>query len=176
MSEMTERVSNAVITEICAEIKNYFVRNASHKIVGTFHLSQGVLTLCEDAEGMTAEAFDALMEEGAEKGRYLRLIGSLYSDGVVSLPMEGPEETFTGEVWLMSPPPDFLALAKEIDAWTEKYGESVSVPYASESFEGYSYTLRGTSRWRDNDSTTATDFGWQCAFRRRLNKYRRILV
>lgn len=168
--------SDAVMTQICAEVKNYFVRTASDIFRGTFAVSGGVMTLSDAADGRA----DADFREMFLSGRYIRVIGSVFSDGVHAVQEDGTisaaDETFAGEVWLMAPPTDFLLLADDIAAWTEKYGDKVTSPFASESFAGYSYSMRGTSRWRGDNSGSADDFGWQNAFRSRLNKFRRMMV
>ncbi|MBQ4353604.1 MAG: hypothetical protein IJC71_01785 [Clostridia bacterium] len=162
-----------VMTSLCREVRNYFVRRTDDKIAGTFTVSEGVLTL--SGGDLRAETVSIM------PGQYFRVIGSAFSDGVRQAPADGlalplADETFTGEIWLMAPPPDFLQLADEIAAWCEKYSEMTTSPYASESFGGYTYTLRGTSKWRGDTSGTVTDVSWQNAFRRRLNHFRRMTV
>lgn len=155
----------AMLSSLCGEIRNYFVRSPKDKISGTFVISGGVLTLPDaPSEGMHLA-----------DGQYYRVIGSVFNDGVRQYPASAlTDEIFTGEVWLMAPPPEVTALAEEIAAWVEKYGETAHSPYQSESFGGYSYTVRGASRWRGDTSGTAADQSWQAVFRRQLNPYRRM--
>ena len=160
-----------MMTSLCREVRNYFIRSDSDRISGTFAVREGVLTLSSAAG--SAEDF------AVADGQYFRIVGSLYNDGVWQKSDEFPkklrDEEFTGQVWLMAPPRDFSDLADEIAVWIDKYGDAALSPYASESFGGYSYTLRGTSR-RNETARDSEDGSWQTAFRRRLAPYRRMLV
>ena len=140
-----------MLTELCAEIRNYFVVDI-HK--GTFTINGGKIA-----------PLDFLQE-----GQYFRIVGSVFNDGVyeysgsTSLPND---ETFNGTIWAMAVPPDVIALADEIKKFNESDAGKPS-PYTSESFGGYSY-----SKATDSNGVPLT---WQKAFASRLNKYRRISV
>lgn len=140
-----------MLTEICAEIRNYFLLpNGIH--TGTFTISSGSIA-----------PLNFLQD-----GQYFRIVGSTFNDGVYQYPTaELTDESFSGAVWAMGLPPAFLALAAEIEAWQKKDAAKPS-PYTSESFGGYSYTRATNSK-----GMTAT---WQDAFASRLNKWRRISV
>ena len=138
-----------MLTEICAEIRNYFVREIHH---GTFSIS-----------GKAIEPLDFLQE-----GQYFRIVGSVFNDGVYQYPdAELTDETFDGVIWAMGVPPSLIALASEIEEWTKSDAAKLS-PYTSESFGGYSYTRATNAK---GQAVT-----WQDAFSSRLNKYRRINV
>lgn len=147
----------ANLTEICANIKNYFLANDSDIKRGTFTITSGAVPLTSILPGA-----------------YFRINGSKLNNGVwcneaTDLAKLRPE-TFTGEIWLMSVPRDFEALCVEIDAWRAKYEAADSVnmsPFTSESFDGYSYS-KGSS------GGTGAAVSWQSQFRGRLNTYRRI--
>lgn len=96
-------------------------------------------------------------------GQWFRVRGSRFNDGVHQLGADDlRDETFAGGVWEMSPPPDFLNLVAEINAWNDRYGDDMRKPFQSESVSGvYSYT-KGTGA------------SWQSAFADRLNRYRRL--
>lgn len=144
------------LTEVCANIKNYFVRDIYS---GAFTLSPGTAPL------------DSLLD-----GQYFRITGSILNDGVFQNTAEDlanlRTETFSGEIWSMAVPRDFEQLCEDIAAWREKYesleSESMS-PFSSESFGGYSYS-KGVSS-SDGGGSGVT---WQSQFRTRLNTYRRI--
>lgn len=143
----------AMLSEICAEVRNYFVREIRH---GTFTIADGAL-----------EPVDFLLP-----GQYYRIVGSVFNDGVYQYAVEEQaasltDETFTGAVWAMGPPPAFIALTAEIESWTQSDAAKPS-PYTSESFGGYAYT-RATN-------TKGMAVTWKDVFADRLNKYRRISV
>lgn len=136
------------LSELCREIKNWFDVD---RIYGTFTITDGTLDL------------------PCSEGQFFRIVGSVHNDGVFSYPVSGlTDETFDGAVWLMAVPAEVLKLADDIGAWEQKYGESVASPYQSESFGGYSYTKASGA------ASGKTVSGWQDAFRKRLNKWRKI--
>ena len=146
----------AQLTEVCANIKNYFLRDTYS---GTFTLSTGDAPL------------DSLLE-----GQYFRIVGSVLNDGVWQntatdlANLRG--ETFTGQIWSMGVPRDFEQLCEDIAVWrtANEAADSVNMsPYQSESFGGYSYSKGGSSS--SGGGTTVT---WQSQFASRLNAYRRI--
>lgn len=100
---------------------------------------------------------------------YVYVSGSMMHDGAWACSNgrlegdAGPAETFTGRVWLLAPPADFLALCAEISAYDEKNPAGAPV---SESFGEYSYT-------RTNAYTG--DGLWMTVFRSQLAPYRRML-
>lgn len=148
-----------MLTEICANIRNYFTYEGD-KHFGDFAIVSGaispVLSLSTD---------------------YIRIVGSHLNDGVHKVSDNDlvDEGTFHGAIWIMSPPTDFLALVAEIADWQAKYGGTDSQamsPFNSESFGGYSYSKSA--------GTGAAGIGaagtWQAAYASRLNAYRRIRV
>lgn len=149
-----------MIEQICAFIHNFFYGD---RYAGTFTISNGTLTV-----------------PGLIDGQYFRICGSRLNDGVYVYPAT-PEpgkppilldETFTGVIWDMRPPKAFLNLVTEIEAWVAQYGDAVSGPYQSESFGGYSYTLKsGTTASGQADNSAA---GWQGVFRTYLNQWRKL--
>lgn len=150
------------ITEICAEICNYFLPNRQNDIYrGHFKIS-----------GRDIAPLDFLQE-----GQYFRIVGSTMNDGVYHNTPESKHrlksEEFDGAVWAMSVPPAFVMLCHEIETWRNKH-ESIDSqnmsPYTSESFGGYSYS-KGSSNSSDGRSIT-----WQDQFKERLNVYRRLRI
>ena len=97
-------------------------------------------------------------------GRYIAISGSAYNDGVYKIGTDTmTDEVFTGRVWLLSPPADFVALAEEIRAWDEKNAPSV---YTAENFGEYSYSRAG-----DGAGGVAT---WQSVFSARMRNYQKL--
>lgn len=147
-----------MLTEICQYLRNWFDRD---RLQGRFVITGGVLTA---SDGTALPILD---------GQYYRIIGSVFNDGVqqngVYNLIDEPE--FVGAVWPMAVPPDLVDLDAEITKWCADNATAINSPYASESFGGYSYSLRG-----GNTAQGATDGGvtWQSQFRARLAPWRKI--
>lgn len=114
-------------------------------------------------------------------GQRFWIVGSILNDGVYTYHSDGikndddtievglRDETFTGSVCTLAVPPAVIALTGEINAWVDKYGETMDSPYTSESVLGvYSY----------NKASGGTGAGgtvsWQDAFKSRLDRWRKI--
>lgn len=141
-----------MLTEICAEIRNYFeVPNGRH--FGTFTISGGSIA-----------PLDFLQE-----GQYFRVVGSALNDGVHVYGADGQlfDETFDGAVWAMAVPPSVIALAADIEKYC-KSDEAQPSAFTSESFGGYSYTKA--------TGADGTPLSWEQVFAKRLNKWRKIMV
>ena len=138
-----------MLTEICAELRNWFVvPDGVH--IGTYTISGGSIA-----------PLDFLQE-----GQYFRIIGSVFNDGVYQYPATSlTDEVFEGAVWAMAVPPSIISIAAEIKAYNESDAGKPS-PFTSESFGGYSYT-------KETDANGAP-IGWQKAFAGRLNKWRKL--
>ena len=141
------------LTEICGEIRNYFCNMDDIKS-GSFAIANGSLPSC-----------DFLQE-----GQYFRVVGSVFNDGVWQYPAtDMTDETFDGAIWPMRVPPDVLKLAQDVDAWKTDYEKAANSPYQSESFGGYSYTMKS-----GNGANGGSVGGWRDAFAARLNRWRKI--
>ena len=138
-----------MLTEICAELRNWFVvPDGVH--IGTYTISGGSIA-----------PLDFLQE-----GQYFRIVGSVFNDGVYQYPATSlTDEVFEGAVWAMSLPPDLIALSAEIEEYNKSDAGKAS-PFTSESFGGYAYT-------KATDANGAP-IGWQKAFASRLNKWRKL--
>lgn len=152
-----------ILTEICQHLRNWFDRDQK-KWHGKLEIINGKIYI--DGGGRI----------NLQIGQYFRIIGSVFNDGIHvygenSLVNELP---FTGSVWAMAIPPDFIALADEIEEWQQKYGSVDSTamsPFSSESFGGYSYSKSGGS---GSDGSAGAGGGWQSVFAKRLNAWRKI--
>lgn len=145
--------------DLCAECRNYFLGTV---IQGQFTIDRGVLRPVPTVPD----------------GAYIRIVGSVFNDGVWQVPAAGlTDETFSGAVWLMHVPPDFVTLLNDINAWEAANSEAVrnataevlSGPYTSESYGGYTYTKKTgfgdvATNWRDP----------RLGFAARLNVWRKI--
>lgn len=153
-----------MLTEICAYLRNWFDRS---RLYGDFRVTGGQLT-CSDGSALPLLT-----------GQYYRIIGSVFNDGVhvhpaelqdKEHPAELQDEEFNGAIWGMAIPPDFLTLAQEIEAWVEGNADAISSPYQSESFAGYSYSLKSGG----SSDGTSNGVGWESQFASRLDPWRKI--
>lgn len=155
-----------MISEICAELRNYFLRdymNPEHYIhYGSFVIANG------EMQSLPFLKF----------GQYYRIVGSTFNDGVHKYGdnhrrAEDSEtlidEEFEGTIWEMFVPKEIVDLSAEIQTWVSNNADTINSPYQSESFGGYSYTkaVAGTGR-------VSTD--WQSHFAAKLNRWRRLTV
>lgn len=144
------------LTELCAHLRNWFVRSDADRRVGKFEVIGGSIVLPADFEPRLAE------------GQYFRVIGSVFNDGVWQYPTsELVDEVFDGAVWAMAVPPDVVSLLDEITAWDTKYRDAAESPYQSESFGGYTYTKAASD-------TAGGGLTWTAVFKSRLNRWRKL--
>lgn len=148
-----------MLTELCTELRNWF---ETSKYFGTFTIENGVINLT-----------DLVADGSLHDGQYFRIVGSVFNDGVHQYKTEDMEvlkdEVFRGAIWTMAVPPAVIDLSERISAWATKYGESVSSPYSSESFGGYSYSKANSGQGNANSTPT-----WQSCFASEMNNWRKI--
>ena len=145
-----------MLTELCAELKNYFLRDR----VADIHYGEYTIS---------GESIDLPF---LLNGQYFRIVGSVLNDGVYQYPADGlADEEFTGAVWAMAVPPAVVALAADIEAWNTANAEALASPYTSESFGGYSYTKASGS-----SNNGSGGYTWRDQFASRLAKWRRLSV
>lgn len=143
-----------MLYELLLELKNFFV---CHREYGDFAIENGKL----------------VDEHGILENQYIRIIGSVFNDGVYRYDddIKLTDEKFNGAVWLLAIPQAVLDLAEDIEKWQEKYGDvdsSNMSPYTSESFGGYSYS-KGSN---ENGASGS----WQKVFKDRMNPWRKIRI
>ena len=120
-----------MLTQICQYLRNWFVRE---KWLGNYIVVNGELTY---ADGSALPLIP---------GQYYRIVGSLLNDGahkagdVTDTLADEPE--FSGAVWSMGVPPDFLALVHDIGSWIAANADAITSPLESESVGGYSRSFR----------------------------------
>lgn len=144
-----------MLTQLCAELKNYFLPHKEDDIhAGEFTITGGSIEL------------PFLLE-----GQYYRIVGSVFNDGVHKYDENEQltDETFDGAVWAMSVPPAVVDLAAEIKDWQTANAAVINGPYQSESFGGYAYSL-------PSGGTSGGAYGWQQQFANQLSPYRRLSV
>lgn len=140
-----------ILTELCQELKNWFC-NESDIHEGTFTVENGKLSL------------PFLLD-----GQYFRIMGSVFNDGVHKNDemLDLKDETFVGSVWTMRIPQSVIDLANEIDEWVQKNGEAIASPYQSESWGGYSYSLK-------SGAGDTGSLSWKSVFGSSLNRWRKL--
>lgn len=150
--------------EVCMECKNFFLKNKENSIhSGEYTIQNGIIGNVDFLKS----------------GQYFAIKGSDLNDGVYQYSTEPIEslkdEVFSGSVWAMSVPPDFVSLCKEIDEWRNKNESADSPnmsPFSSESVTGvYSYTKSNTET-----SDGSSVINWQSVFKPRINKWRKLSI
>lgn len=142
-----------MLTELCQELRNWFERK---KFFGTFTIEDGQIELPDGS---------------LQDGQYFRIVGSIFNDGVHKYNAEQLiDEVFEGAIWSMGVPPAVVDLSERISEWVTKYGDSVSSPYSSESFGGYSYQKANSGQGNAASSSPT----WQSTFASELNRWRKI--
>ena len=100
-------------------------------------------------------------------GQYFRIVGSVLNDGVYSYPATGlTDEKFCGAIWALAIEPAFLELVEKIQTWENENKKKNEGIYQSESFAGYSYTLKTGRNGRA--------YSWKDEFFSDLQKWRKI--
>lgn len=143
------------LMSLCQELRNWFCKDED-KHSGTFEIVNGTIAL-----------------PFLQKGQYFRIKGSVLNDGIYRR-MHGDtsypcmiDETFTGEIWAMRVPREVIALSAKIDEWVEANTKALSSPYQSESWNGYSYSLK-------SGGTNGGTVTWQSQFANELNRWRKV--
>ena len=127
--------------------------------------------------GVISPLFDA------EEGDRFLICGSRRNDGVYTWHEAGikndddtqaaglRDETFAGTIRVMSVPPALITLSGEISQWVVNYSAVMNSPLQSESFNGYSYTLKTGGGSGGNGPLT-----WRDQFGKQLERWRRPFV
>lgn len=156
-----------MLQAVCEYLNNYFVRD-DETVDGTFTIVDGAIS----------------PTLSLKEGQKFLLSGSDLNDGIYTWHSDGlmddddtagaglADETFTGTISGLSVPPQVVALAQEISSWVGKYGDAISSPYQSESFNGYSYTRAS----RNGSGSGSAVFGWQDVFAGRLKRWKKVAI
>lgn len=140
------------LTDLCEELNNYF---DVLRIYGEFAIINGSIDLSD---------------YNVHEGQYIRIVGSVFNVGVHRYPIPPDEplvdETFNGSVWAMAVPSSVIAQMEEINKWLEENQSALNSPYHSESFGGYSNTIKSGY---EGDGAN-----WQSHFRKTLDRWRKL--
>jgi hypothetical protein len=156
-----------MLAEVCAYIHNYFLKKEKMRVVyyqRTYTISGGMLSL-------------DFMKEGQ---RFL-LTGSDLNDGVYTYHTNGimnddennsaylQDEVFSGTICPMAVPKELIDLCGEISEWNARNAAALNSPFQSESFNGYSYTLKSDL----SGEAGSNDPPWAAQFAAQLEKWRK---
>ena len=151
-----------MLQQICEYLHNYFIKD-SH--TATYEIASGMVSL-------------SFMKEGQ---RFM-ICGSDLNDGIYTYHANGikndddteaaglHDETFAGTICALSVPPALFTLSAEIKTWVETNSGVLNSPLQSESFNGYSYSLKSGS------GSNGSVYSWQDQFGTYLNRWRKICV
>jgi hypothetical protein len=147
-----------ILEQVLSHIHNWF----DHGQIG--------LSGCAISEGRLPASIS--IPEGA----WYRIQGSLFNDGLHKHPADDlTDETFDGTITVCAVPKALLEVVDEIEEWVDlnkaARQRALESPYASESFDGYSYSIR-SDLTAQNGSGGLT--GWQAEFASRLNAWRKV--
>lgn len=147
-----------MLQEVLDYIHNYFVKTP---IRGKFTIADGTispaLALKENQRFMIigSDLNDGIYTWHAATGAEDAKTGIYNDDDTEAAGLQA--ETFAGAICALGVPPAVIALAGEISQWVESNSDALNSPLASESFNGYSYSLKsggsnggsGPLTWRD---------------------------
>lgn len=139
------------LADLCAELRNWF---------------------CWDEDKHFGVSLSDISGLGIKENQYFRVMDSIFNDGVYKYPKDDfvSEDTkFT--VWVMRVPSQVLDLLDAMNTWETKYTDSVEGPYQSESFDGYSRTLRSSG---DSSGSAPRAWSWRDQFRSQLDQWRKV--
>lgn len=140
-----------MLEKVLTYIHNWYERDVQ---AGTWRIEGGTLDL-----------------QHVQPGQFYRICGSVFNDGLHQHPADDlTDEEFKGAVWALAIPPALLELVGEIEEWQAANGSAAESPFASESFENYSYT-KGSAA---GSSSADPSNGWQRHFMARLVPYRKL--
>ena len=157
----------ATVELVLGHIHNWFVRETMGvKVVGGF---------------LPASVTSRMID-----GQWYRIEGSYLNDGVHRYPdSELEEESFEGRLSLLAIPKALMLVIDQIQLWLDDYEEArglnadarrkaLSSPYQSESFDGYSYTMRSDIASNSASGGLSGASGWQQEFAPMLNQWRKV--
>ena len=146
-----------MLDEICDRLHNYFCE-AEDIHGGDFTIAGGNI-----------EPLSFL-----QNGQYFRIVGSVFNDGIYKYGANNnlKNEAFSGQIWALRIPPKIVNLATvTIPAWITANADALNSPFQSESFGGYSYSIKsGGSDGQGNEKA----FDWWSQFYSELAPYKKV--
>lgn len=148
-----------MLAAVLGKLHNWFDRDADGRFL---HVESGELSV----EGGSLVGADGWLQEG----QYFRILGSVFNDGLHRhLALDLRDEVFEGCAYALAVPAEVVDLAERIAEWEAKNGDAARGPYQSESFGGYSYSLRD-----GGGGSSPASGGWERAFASELRRWRKL--
>lgn len=150
-----------MLQEVLEYIHNYFVKEATD---GTFAIAAGAIS----------------PSIALKEGQRFMICGSDLNDGVYTFRAAGIrndddteeagllDESYAGTICAMGVPPALIALSAEIKQWVENNQAALSGVFQSESFNGYSYSMKSGGGNGGNGALT-----WRDIYGKRLERWRK---
>lgn len=146
-----------MLAAVLAYMNNWFDRDGRRY----WHVESGELSI----EGGSLSGAGEWLADG----QWFRIEGSRLNDGLHQHPCyDLHDEVFEGRAYELRIPAAVVELAERIGEWEQANGEASRGLYASESFGGYSYTLK------DAGAADGGSGGWQQAFAGDLKRWRKL--
>lgn len=149
-----------MLQNVCEHIHNYFIKSTYE---GSFEIADGMISL-PLLSGQRFLIQGSVINDGMYTYHDDRIMND---DDTEEVGLQA--ETWTGTICALAVPPAVIALAGEIKAWVDKFGEVINNPYQSENVIGvYSYQKSGKNT--DGKDTSS----WQSVFSSQLNRWRKV--
>lgn len=150
-----------MLLELMKECRNFFEIGVS-----------GYVTKCDDTYTIASGVLSPVPDD-LTVGQYFAIVDSVLNDGIFLLGADGAitgdysavDEEFTGTIYPLKVPRDFVQLATDITSWRTNAGESS--PYVSERFPDYQY--------QKAQGANGAAITWQKQFADRIAPYRRMI-
>ena len=147
-----------MLEAVLGKLNNWFDRDVNGRFL---HVESGELSV----EGGSLVGAGEWLQDG----QYFRILGSVFNDGLHQHPaIDLRDEVFEGCAYALAVPAEVVGLAERIGEWEAKNGEAARGSYQSESFGGYSYSLK------DGGGGSASTGGWERAFAAELRRWRKL--
>lgn len=165
-----------MLREIMEYLNKYFVPISAKEV--TYTISNGAISPSFDAEDGDRFLICGSRRNDGVYTWHADVIGTDDDERIPPATQGGEEtikaaglrdETFAGTIRVCSVPPALLALSGEISQWVETFGSQLSSPMQSESFNGYSYTLKSGNSGAGGSGPLT----WRDQFGKQLERWRR---
>lgn len=148
-----------MLAAVLGKLHNWFDRDADGRFL---HVESGELSV----EGGSLVGAENWLQDG----QFFRILGSVFNDGLHQHPaLDLRDEVFEGCAYALAVPTEVVDLAQRIGEWEAKNGDTSRGPYQSESFGGYSYSLRD-----GGGGSSPASGGWERAFAPELRRWRKL--